>query len=194
VSHNLMASTTLQPRVIASTQIAAASTETTVYTSPASRTDTASAALGATTITDASIATTDFGRVVKPGGGIPTGAYVGAVTAGTSFVLADINGNALATTGAVTTITLANTSTKIATALLCNTSTGVVSVSVSIVQVGGTGGTTNRVISGYSLGAGDTLPLNGYINDSLLGPGDFISVNVSVATSVNFVATGAVGS
>jgi hypothetical protein len=151
------------------------------------------------TIIDASITAADFGRVVKPGGGIPAGpsgeavAFVGPVNAGASFALVDVNGIAVVTTGAVTSITLGNTTTKIATACVTNTTTSAVMVSVSVVAAGGAAGVTNRIIPGYGLNALDVLPLNDYLEGALLGPGDFISVNVSAANAVNFVATGAVG-
>jgi hypothetical protein len=88
---------------------------------PTAKAEAATATTGTTTIVDNSIVSTDFGRSVI-GVGIPTGAYVGQVNdapttpttpsqsggladAG-SFTLVDTNGNPLATTGAVTTITL----------------------------------------------------------------------------------------
>lgn len=52
----------------------------------ANRTDTAGTTSGSSTVTDTSILATDAGRLVT-GTGIPTNAYVGAVTAGVSFVL-----------------------------------------------------------------------------------------------------------
>jgi hypothetical protein len=70
------------------------------------RTDTASAAFNTSTITDSSIGSSDAGRALQEGGGIPYGAVVGTVTAGTSFIVNDTNGVALTTYSAVTSVTL----------------------------------------------------------------------------------------
>lgn len=86
-----------------------------------------------------------------------------------------------------------NESTVIATAWLCNTTASSVTVSVSVVAAGGTAGTTNRIVDSYPLAANDTLSLNPYLGGAMLGPGDFISVNVGTAAAVNFGATGTVG-
>jgi hypothetical protein len=86
--------------------------------SPGARTDTASAAAGSSVVADNSAVATDQGRAVT-GTGIPAGAFVGAVTdtpatpvtstglADTgSFTLVDGSGQPLATTAAVTSVTL----------------------------------------------------------------------------------------
>jgi Phosphoesterase family len=90
-------------------------------TTPVARTDTASAPSGADMIADNSIVSTDEGRSVT-GSGIPTGAYVGHVTdtfvnatepklsggfvdTG-EFILVNGTGQAIATTGPVTSVTL----------------------------------------------------------------------------------------
>lgn len=52
------------------------------------RTDACGTTSGSSTITDASITSNDIGKPVT-GTGIPTGSYVGLVTAGTSFTLVD---------------------------------------------------------------------------------------------------------
>jgi hypothetical protein len=56
-----------------------------------SRTDTATVTSGSGTVTDSSITWADFGKPVT-GTGIPTNAYVGTVTPGTSFVLSSVQG------------------------------------------------------------------------------------------------------
>jgi len=56
-----------------------------------SRTDTATVTSGSGTVADVSITWADFGKPVT-GTGIPTNAYVGTVTPGTSFVLSSVQG------------------------------------------------------------------------------------------------------
>jgi len=56
-----------------------------------SRTDTATVTSGSGTVSDTSITWADFGKPVT-GTGIPTNAYVGTVTPGTSFVLSSVQG------------------------------------------------------------------------------------------------------
>lgn len=102
----------------------------------------------------------------------------------------------------VTQVSAANTETtaytvpaasslKIATASLCNTTNATVTINVSVVPSGHAAGVANRVVYGYTLTAGDTLPLS-VLTDALMGPGDFVSLNFS-ATGVTLVMTGAVG-
>jgi len=87
-----------------------------------------------------------------------------------------------------------NSSAKIETAWLCNTTNAAVTVNVSVVKAGGTSGVTNRVIEAYPLAAYDVLSLTPYLGGAMIGPLDFIAVNVGTAAAVNFGATGAVGS
>jgi hypothetical protein len=87
----------------------------------------------------------------------------------------------------------ASTSVKIAQASLCNTTASPVTVYLSLVQTGGTvGDGTHRVISGYTLAANDTLPLNDYIGGAMLGPGDRIASYAGTATAVDLVVSGTV--
>lgn len=79
--------------------------------------------------------------------------------------------------------------TKIATATLTNTSGAAVTVSVSVLKVGQTADGTHRVLSGYSLVAGDSTTL-AELAGVFLGPGDFISAIASAATSVTLVVSG----
>jgi hypothetical protein len=84
---------------------------------------------------------------------------------------------------------------KVQTASLCNVSGSAVTVSVSVVASGGTAGATNRVISGYSLAAGDTISHEdglSVLKELRLGPGDFISVNAGTSSAVDCVLTGEV--
>lgn len=87
----------------------------------------------------------------------------------------------------------ASSAAKIATCVLCNASVSPVSVSVSLVKSTGTAGATNRVVSGYSLAAGDSTSI-GELAGSFLGTGDFISVNASTGSAVVATITGAVSS
>jgi hypothetical protein len=84
-----------------------------------------------------------------------------------------------------------NSAVKIASAVLTNTSGGPVTVSVSVVKTGGTAGAANRVLSAYSLAAGDSTVLTELVG-TCLGQGDFLSAIASSATSVTFVVSGVV--
>lgn len=85
----------------------------------------------------------------------------------------------------------ANSAVKIATAVLTNTSGAAVTVSVSVLKSGQTADGTHRVLSGYSLPAGDSTVLS-ELAGVFLGPGDFISAIASAATSVTLVVSGVV--
>jgi hypothetical protein len=80
---------------------------------------------------------------------------------------------------------------KIASAVLTNTSGSAVTVSISVVKTGGTAGAANRVLSAYSLAAGDSTSLT-ELAGVFLGPGDFISALAGTATAVAFVVSGVV--
>lgn len=86
----------------------------------------------------------------------------------------------------------ANSAVKIATAVLTNTSGAAVTVSLSVLKVGQTADGTHRVLTAYSLAAGDSTALKDEVVGTFLGPGDFISAIASAATSVTFVMTGVV--
>lgn len=85
-----------------------------------------------------------------------------------------------------------NTTIKIASASLCNTSGSSVTVNISVVPSGGTADTTHRIISAFPLAAGDTASLKEYVEGVMMGPGDFISVAVGTASTVDVVITGTV--
>jgi hypothetical protein len=85
----------------------------------------------------------------------------------------------------------ANSAVKISSARLTSTSGSAVTVSISLVKTGGTAGNSNRVLSSYSLAAGDGTDLP-ELKDAFLGPGDFISAIASSATSVTLVVSGVV--
>jgi hypothetical protein len=73
------------------------------------RTDTVTNTSGNSVINDSAITAADQGRKVASGGGVPAGAYVGAVTPGVSFVLSSTPypiSTPLVTTSAVTSVTL----------------------------------------------------------------------------------------
>lgn len=81
-------------------------------------------------------------------------------------------------------------SAKITFGSICNTSGSTVTVSLSLVTSGGTAGVGNRVISGASLLAGDTLPLASFVAGATLGPGEFVSVTAGTAAALTVVLTG----
>lgn len=85
----------------------------------------------------------------------------------------------------------ANSSVKIAGARLTNTTGSAVTVSISVVKSGDTAGGSNRVLSSYSLAAGDGIALD-ELKDIFLGPGDLVSAIASAATAVAFVMSGVV--
>lgn len=83
----------------------------------------------------------------------------------------------------------ADSSTKISSARLTNTSGSPVVVSVAVVKSGGTAAPANRVLSDFSLAAGDGIDLE--LKDTFLGAGDFVSASAS-ATGVALVVSGVV--
>ena len=85
----------------------------------------------------------------------------------------------------------ASTVVKIANATLSNTSGSAVTVSVSLVKSGGTAGTSNRVLSAYSLAPGDSVVLR-ELADHVLGTADFISAISGTASTVAFTLSGIV--
>lgn len=101
----------------------------------------------------------------------------------------------LASTAATSVyIVPASTTTRIAQGAICNTSGSAVTVSVSLLKVGDVADGTHAVISGYSLGAGDTLTLKDYLGGALLAAGEAVSVTAGTANAINVVITGAVSS
>lgn len=88
----------------------------------------------------------------------------------------------------------ASTYVKVAHGVLTNVSASAVTVSVSLVPSGGTADGTHRIVSQFSLPAGDSLPLKDYIAGAMLGPGDFISVSPSAVNAIDVVISGAVSS
>jgi hypothetical protein len=101
----------------------------------------------------------------------------------------------LSTTAATTLYTVpSNTTTKVATMTLCNTTGAAVAVTVHMLKVGDTADGTHSVISGYNLGAGDTLSLRDYLGGAMLASGEIIAVTAGTANAVDVVITGAVSS
>jgi hypothetical protein len=99
----------------------------------------------------------------------------------------------LTTTAETTVYTVpANKAVKLAQGSLCNTAGTTVTLSLSLVPSGGTADGTHRVISGFQLSPGDTLPLGEYLGGHMLGPGDFISVIAATANAITVVISGAV--
>jgi hypothetical protein len=94
--------------------------------------------------------------------------------------------------GDVTVYTVpANKAAKLAKLVLSNVSASAVTVSVSIVPSGGTVDGTHRVVSGYSLAAGDTTTIT-EVEGCWLGQGDLVSINTSAGTSVDVLLSGLV--
>jgi hypothetical protein len=83
---------------------------------------------------------------------------------------------------------------KIATFSITNTSTtAAVVVSVSVVPSGGTVDGTHKVVSAYTLAAGDSTKIT-EIEGAMLDTGALISINVDTAAKLNYLITGAVAS
>jgi hypothetical protein len=98
-----------------------------------------------------------------------------------------------ATTDTVVYTVPAGQAVKLAQGSLCNITASAVTVSLSLVQSGGTvGDGTHRVINGYSLAANDTLPLGDYLGGHMLGDGDKIVVTAGTVNAVDVVISGAV--
>lgn len=83
----------------------------------------------------------------------------------------------------------ASTAAKLATLTLCNTSGSAVTVSVSLVPPSGTVDGTHKVVSGYSLAAGDTVTIS-EIAGAFVEATAFVSVNASAGSAVDAVLTG----
>lgn len=90
---------------------------------------------------------------------------------------------------ATTYYTATNVRTIIDKFTVCNTTAGAVTVTVDIVDSGGSSGVTERIISARSIAAGETYTcpeVVGHILDS----GDFIAALASAATSLTLRASG----
>lgn len=99
----------------------------------------------------------------------------------------------LAGTSATTVYTVpANSTVKIATATLCNSSAAAVAVTVNLVKSGGTAGVGNRIVSAYSLAAGNTFNLTEFLAGAMLAEGEFISVTAGAGAAITVALTGAV--
>lgn len=104
-----------------------------------------------------------------------------------------LNTPALLASGETTVYTVpTNKAIKLATAAITNTSSLAVVISVSIVPLGGTASSVNRVVSGYSLAPGDTLSQEeiAAFNGTMLADGQFISVNAGTASAVTVNLSG----
>jgi|SRR5439155_337982 len=74
--------------------------------------------------------------------------------------------------------------------VLCNTSTTTaVSISLSVVPSGNTGGNANRIISGYSLAASQTTTFDLSI---VMSTGDFMTAVASSASTITVTIAGVV--
>jgi hypothetical protein len=98
----------------------------------------------------------------------------------------------LASTSATAIYTVPSSKTvKLATGTVCNTSASAVTVTVSLLKSGDTADGTHAVVSGYSLGPGDTLSLKDYIGGAMLAESEAVSVTVGTANVIDVVLTGA---
>jgi hypothetical protein len=101
----------------------------------------------------------------------------------------------LSTTSTTTLYTVpSNTTAKVATMTLCNVTGSAVPVTVHLLKVGDTADGTHAIISGYNLGAGDTLSLRDYLGGAMMATGEAIAVTAGTASAVDVVITGAVSS
>lgn len=85
----------------------------------------------------------------------------------------------------------ANKAAKLAKMVLTNTSALAVVLSVSCVPSGGAVDGTHRIVSAFSLAAGDSIVVD-ELEGVWLGAGDFLSVNASAATAVDVLLSGLV--
>jgi hypothetical protein len=83
----------------------------------------------------------------------------------------------------------ASKAAKLAKLVLANTTGTAVTVSVSVVPSGGTADATHRVVSGYSLAAGDSTTVS-EVEGMWLGAGSLLSVAASAAPAVDAVLSG----
>jgi hypothetical protein len=86
----------------------------------------------------------------------------------------------------------ASTSIKIQKGLLCNVTNGTVYVNLSLLKTGQSIDATHRFIHNYPLAGGDTLSLDAFLQNVVMGPGDFIAGFASIASSVNVIISGMV--
>lgn len=124
-----------------------------------------------------------------PNGDFKQGANLDAFLAGGQI--------AAANTDTTVHTVAASTREKLATFSLTNVGAAAVTVSVSLVPSGGTVDGTHRVLSGYSLTAGDTIShedVLAALKGVMLPAGAFISVNAATAAAINWTASGSVSS
>lgn len=94
----------------------------------------------------------------------------------------------------------ANSTVKIASAVVANTTPTPVAVTVSLVPTGGTAGATNQIIPSFIVPAagdpdsGGAVSLKDFLAGAMLGEGDFISVTAGTANAIVVALTGAVSS
>lgn len=78
---------------------------------------------------------------------------------------------------------------KVESGSVCNTSGSPVTVTISVLSA--SGGTARRIVSAYSLAAGDSLDLGPYL-PKLLPEGAVLRAVASAATAVDLLVTGTV--
>lgn len=85
-----------------------------------------------------------------------------------------------------------STSIKITKGVVCNVTAGTVYIYLSLLKTGQSIDATHRFIHNYALSGGDSLTLDDYLSDVVMGPGDFLAGYASAASSVNFIMSGMV--
>ena len=86
-----------------------------------------------------------------------------------------------------------NKCAKLQTLTLCSTHTSAVNIDVYIVPSGDTAGDQHKIVHTYSLPAGDSISLEGYVEGMMLGESDSIRIKASVTNVINAILTGVEG-
>lgn len=77
---------------------------------------------------------------------------------------------------------------------VCNTSGSTVTFSLNLVPNSGAVGAGNRVVSAYSLAAGDTLSLAEYLGNARMEAGAFLSITAGTSGALAVTVSGLEGS
>lgn len=101
-----------------------------------------------------------------------------------------LHGPAAAPAGATTTLFTAATKTRVDEVIVCNTSPNATVFQLSIVREGEVSATGNRIARSEAIEGHTTLHAH---LKQILEPGDFISVTMGAATTVNFTISGTTG-
>lgn len=117
-------------------------------------------------------------------GAVSYNVFRGTSAGGENILVANVTGLSYTDLGNTGTTQSPLTTQTTATACL---------VYVSVLKAGNVAGdNTHRVISSYSLAAGDTLSLQNYLSGAMLGPGDYVAAWAQYAGAVTMILTGTV--